>query len=187
MGTWQIQGKEVCMRGSDQRTPLGVTMRGLSAGAAGTLAMTIHQTLRSRLAQSEPADEGEDERKADPWESASVPAQVGRRVIKRVFDSDVPAERIGLLANVMHWSYGIAWGGVYAAGRGSLGARVPLAGLLFGAGVWAASYVQLVPIGLYEPPWRYSLGELADDVGYHLTYGLSVSFAYERLRRRGRS
>jgi hypothetical protein len=39
-------------------------------------------------------------------------------------------------------------------------------------------------MGIYEPPWRYSPGELAEDFAYHLTYGLAVALTYGWLRAR---
>lgn len=57
-------------------------------------------------------------------------------------------------------------------------------GPLFGAGVWASSYLQLVPMGLYEPPWRYSPTLLANDLGYHLTYGVAGASAYAIIEGR---
>jgi hypothetical protein len=54
-------------------------------------------------------------------------------------------------------------------------------GLAFGAGVWAMSYVQLVPMDIYEPPSKYSTKELASDLSYHLVYGLAVAVAYEAI------
>jgi hypothetical protein len=57
-------------------------------------------------------------------------------------------------------------------------------GLIFGVGVWGLSYAQLVPMGLYEPPWKYPARELAKDVSYHLVYGLGVAGSYEVLDRR---
>ena len=40
-------------------------------------------------------------------------------------------------------------------------------GLGFGLVVWAASYPQLVPLGVYSPPWHYSPATLAEDASYH--------------------
>jgi hypothetical protein len=44
----------------------------------------------------------------------------------------------------------------------------------FGLVVWAMSYAQLVPLGIYEPPWRYPITELATDLGYHEAYGIGT-------------
>jgi hypothetical protein len=39
------------------------------------------------------------------------------------------------------------------------------------------SYVQLVPAGLYELPWKYPPKDVAMEVGYHLAYGAGLSVA----------
>jgi hypothetical protein len=53
--------------------------------------------------------------------------------------------------------------------------------VLFGTGVWAASYLELVPMGLYEPPWEYPATTLAKDLSYHLVYGVGTAAAYDAL------
>jgi hypothetical protein len=42
---------------------------------------------------------------------------------------------------------------------------------MFGTAVWVASYLTLVPMGIYRAPWRYPPVELALDLSYHLAYG----------------
>jgi hypothetical protein len=171
-------------------TPLGAVLRGLVAGAAGTAAMTTHQEIRQRLARRDPQTEEDGSTRAaggeenDPWQSAPAPAQVGKRLIEGVFGRHVSPAAIPVLTQAMHWSYGSAWGGVYALGRESSCAQTRLLAPCFGLGVWAASYFQLVPLGIYEPPWTYPLSSLADDVSYHLTYGTAVAASYELLSRR---
>lgn len=88
-----------------------------------------------------------------------------------------------MLTQVMHWSYGSVWGSAYAVTRESVRARASLLGPLFGLGVWAASCIQLVPLGIYEPPWSYPLSSIADEIGYHLTYGVTVAATYRVLGR----
>lgn len=41
-------------------------------------------------------------------------------------------------------------------------------GLAFGAAVMASSYVQLIPMGLYEFPWKYPPRDLGIELGFHL-------------------
>jgi hypothetical protein len=55
------------------------------------------------------------------------------------------------------------WGGAYATTRESARGRARVLGRLFGFGVWAASSVELVPLGIYEPPWSYPLSSIADE------------------------
>jgi hypothetical protein len=147
-----------------------VLTKGLVAGLAGTAAMTVHQRIR----------QGAGSGGAPSWEEAPAPAEVARRAIEGLFRTKVPAERIPLLTNGMHWLYGTGWGLVYAllAERSDEEAWV---GPAFGLFVWAMSYVQLVPMGLYELPWTYAPSELVDDVGYHLTYGTATALAHRAL------
>jgi uncharacterized membrane protein YagU involved in acid resistance len=156
-----------------------VIVRGLLAGVVGTAAMTAYQELVGRLRVGEPREEPRSE--AEAWEQAPAPAKVARLALERVTGRTVSAERIPLLTNVMHWGYGKTWGLGYAVLRRGDGSRPLAAGLLFGTGVWAASYAQLVPLGIYEPPWKYSGGELALDLSYHLVYGVGVASAYAAL------
>lgn len=159
-------------------SPLGSALRGLAAGVAGTALMTGWQELAARLRS--PGDERDPP--ADPWESAPAPAKVAKLTLEGLFGQRVGPERIGLLTNVMHWGYGAGWGtlfGLWAGGRprGSALRR----GLALGTAVWASSYAQLVPLGIYEPPWRYAPGELALDLSHHLVYGTGVAAAHAAL------
>jgi hypothetical protein len=158
-------------------TPLGAIARGLLAGVAGTGAMTAYQKALSRASN----DESDDTPSEDPWQDAPAPAQVAKRVLEGVFHVEVTPAQIPLLANVMHWAYGTAWGSAYGVLQGTLRTRALLLGPAFGAGVWAASYAALVPMGIYRPPWRYAPNELAMDLSYHLVYGTGAALAYEAL------
>jgi uncharacterized membrane protein YagU involved in acid resistance len=93
---------------------------------------------------------------------------------------DPPPEQIPLLTNAVHWSYGSSLGVAYAFLPIPRGAGSVTRGIVFGTIVWAASYVELVPLGIYEPPWHYPARTLAKDIGYHLVYGLGVA-ATDRL------
>lgn len=84
----------------------------------------------------------------------------------------------------MHWGYGTSWGAVYGLIASSARDAPTLgAGAAFGTVVWVMSYVQLVPMGLYAPPWKTPPKELALDLSYHLVYGAGVASAYRLLTR----
>lgn len=165
---------------ADMRTPLGAVVRGMLAGVAGTATMTAWQELSTRLQGSGGGSDGEPE---GPWEQAPAPARVARKIAVGVFDVEPPAGRIGLITNAMHWAYGTGWGGAYGLLAGSAPrGRALRRGLAFGTAVWAASYAQLVPMGVYAPPWTYEPGELAMDLSYHLAYGAGVGAAHAVVR-----
>jgi len=161
-------------------SPLGALLRGLLAGGAGTTLMTAYQGLIQ-----EHKDGGNDEQasEAERWQQAPAPAQVAKRILEGVFRKQVGAEQIPLLTNAMHWLYGSAQGGLYGLVQGTIRTNPVASGLAFGAGVWTLSYAQLVPMGIYEPPWRYPAKTLAVDLSYHLVYGVGVAGAYEGLAR----
>lgn len=146
--------------------------------------MTAVQELAARLRPAPqggaPAGEGHGR---DPWEDAPAPARVGRRIVEGLLDREVPAERIGLLTNVMHWAYGTGWGAVYGLLRGSGLLRGPRGGAAFGAIVWASSYAALVPMGVYEPPWAYRAEEIALEGGYHAAYGMGTALGWAVVGR----
>lgn len=168
-------------------TPLGAVARGLAAGVAGTAAMTAAQELSMRLQPSgggeEDGGQEQGQQQSDPWEQASAPAKVARRLIEGVFQREVSPDAIPALTHATHWGYGTGWGAVYGLVQGSMPGPALRRGLGFGAFVWAMAYVQLVPMGLYEPPWKYSPKDLGMELGFHLAYGAGLGAGYAALER----
>ena len=151
----------------DRPTPLGAVARGLCAGAAGTLAMTVYQVAVAKIRGSEPS---------------TTPAEVGKRVIRGVFHRRFPEEQTGKLNQAMHWGYGTTWGAVYAITDGTASQPAVPHGLAFGTFVWAASLAELPAMKLAPPVWEYPPSELVLDASYHLVYGLVVAGVYATLR-----
>ena len=107
----------------------------------------------------------------------SPPAQVAKRFLgRRVTKRQVP-----LLTHAVHWLYGTSWGIVYGTAAAAFDPPPALAGAALGATLWSLSYAQLVPLGIYRPPWEYPPQELALDLSYHLVYGLGVAGTYAAL------
>jgi hypothetical protein len=162
--------------------PRGALLRGALAGLAGTAAMTAWQGASTKLQASNSA-EPQGDPPQDPWEEAPAPAKVAKRISEGIFHQDVPPELIPLLSNAMHWAYGTGWGVAYGLVAGGRRGPAIRRGLAFGSAVWASSYAELVPMGIYEPPWKYEPEELALDLSYHLAYGLGTALASQLLSR----
>ena len=166
-------------------TPLEAIGRGLVAGAIGTAAMDTFLFARYRRGGGESRFAGwESSAGIDEWEKAPAPAQVGRRLVEGLFQTRLPSTRARLVNNVMHWGYGILNGAQYGVVAGSLPRTRVVYGLPFGATVWAASYVVLPAVKLYEPIWKYDLKTLANDLSAHLVYGLGTAAVLEAIGRR---
>jgi len=166
-------------------TRSGALARGLVAGAAGAVAMDSVQFARYRRGGGQDRlGTWEFSVQAADWEQAPAIAQLGRRIVERVTRRPLPVEQAGLTNNVMHWGYGMAWGGVLGLVERSAGPPRVRHGLALGSTVWLGSYVIMPLAGLYRPMWRYGPPVLAKDLGDHVAYGLGVSTAYRLLAGR---
>src|SRR4051812_35832955 len=163
-------------------SPLSAIGRGLAAGALGTAAMDAFLFARYRHGggASRFVDWESSAGIAD-WDQAPAPAQVGRRLVDGLFQTDLPGRRARLVNNVTHWAYGILGGAQYGVVVGSLPRRHILYGLPFGAAVWGAGYVVLPAMKLYEPIWTYDRKTLANDLSAHLVYGLATAAALQAM------
>jgi len=151
--------------------------RSLVAGVAGTALMTAYQ-LAVKAARGERLDTPVPR----TWDEAEAPAQVVKKTARLLGRGRAITKRHAPLATqVMHWLYGTSWGVAYGIATSRLRPS-PLTGAAsLGVSVWAAAYIELVPLGIYEPPWRYPASELGLDLSYHLVYGAGVAGAYAAL------
>jgi hypothetical protein len=118
------------------------------------------------------------------WAEAPAPAKVVKKAAEVVGEGRrVTKARVPLVTNVVHWLYGTALGVVYGALASRARPGTVGAGTALGAGVWAAGYAELIPLGVYKPPWQYPPGEVALDLGYHLAYGVVAAGTFAALDR----
>ena len=163
-------------------TPLAAVARGLVAGAVGTLAMDALWFARyKRGGGASDLAAWEFSSGFSSWDEAPAPALVGKRLVEGLFRRELPAQRIGLVNNVTHWTFGILGGAQYGIVAGSLRDPRILCGLPFGAAVWAGGYVVLPAAKLYKPIWEYDRKTLAKDLSAHLVYGLGTAAAVRLL------
>jgi hypothetical protein len=90
-----------------------------------------------------------------------------------------------LATGAAHLAYGAVAGSLYKAGLGAASGN-PVAGLTYGVGVWAISYLGLMPaLGLHESaikhPWRRNLLMVAA----HIIWGTSLAGISQALQMRG--
>jgi hypothetical protein len=169
-------------------TPLAAVSGGLAAATVGTVAMDLLLYVRYRRGGGS-SDFGRWEFSADvdSWDQAPAPALVGKRVVEGLFGLELPDDRAALVNNITHWGYGILNGAPFGIVAGSLASPRIRYGALFGASVWATSYVVLPAAKLYKPIWEYDLPTLAKDLSAHLVYGLTTATAFTALAARNRS
>jgi hypothetical protein len=164
-------------------TPIGAVIRGMIAGAVGTVAMDL--LLFERYRRGGGADRlpaWEFSSAITGWDGAPAPAQVGRRLFEGLFQRQIPDERAALVNNITHWGYGVLAGAPYGLLAGSLRRPHVIYGLGFGTAVWATGYVVLPAAGLYKPITEYDRATLARDLTAHLLFGATTAAAFRSLR-----
>jgi hypothetical protein len=156
-------------------------IRGVAAGAVGTLAM---DTLLYRRYHHSGGQSGflawESSEGVESWEHAPAPALVAKRLLETMLKREVSPRYARLLNNATHWGFGLAAGAGYGLAMSSRAPRV-WAGLPFGAAVWATGYVVLPRLGVYEEIWNYDLDTLAKDLSAHLAFGTATAAAFRLL------
>ncbi len=145
-------------------------VRGVAAGFAGTIAMSVVM-LGLKRAGMEPGE-------LEPREVAgNVEEAVGVRSLlsRRAFE-------ISWIA--LHFGYGSTSGTVYALARKISGTDRPAAaGPLFGVLLWVIGYCGWLPVfGLYPPPTRVPRRKVAANIIAHATYGTVTAATYRMLR-----
>jgi hypothetical protein len=167
-------------------TPLAGVMRGMCAATLGTAAMDLLLYARYRRGGGD-SGFGRWEFSGDvqDWEEAPAPAQVGKRLVEGLFLRKIPDRRAGLVNNLTHWGYGVLNGAPFGIIAGSIGSPRVRYGVLFGASVWASSYVVLPAAGLYKPIWQYDSRTLAKDLSAHLVYGVTTAAVFRSFSTAG--
>jgi hypothetical protein len=142
---------------------LGNIGRGMVAGAVGTAALTLSETLEMAVS-GRPA--------------SSVPGQVGAALLPN--HDPASAADVARLNGPVHWGHGIAMGALRgvlgAAGLRGRSATVAHFGLLWGGD--AALYRAL---GIADAPWHWSADELATDLFHKGVYAAVTGAVYDSL------
>ncbi len=138
--------------------------KGLFAGAAGTVLMTISSTIEAKLRDRS---------------ASSAPADAAGKVLGvQARDEEGQAR----FSNAVHWGYGTGWGAV----RGLIALAdpsPPAAAAAHWAAVWGSSLVMLPALDVAPPPWKQPPSGVAMDAFHHMVYAAGTSAAYAVIDR----
>lgn len=138
-------------------------MRGMAAGLAGTVAMTLSQRLEMSLSGRAPS---------------TVPGQVGAHLLPTHDPSD-PGD-VQRLNSATHWGHGISMGAVRGlldtAGLSGVGATAAHFAL-----VWGGDAALYRVLGVAPVPWEWDADELASDVLHKGLYAVVTGAAYDAM------
>jgi hypothetical protein len=142
---------------------MNAVSRGVVAGFAGTVALTVSQRVEMRVTGRPPSD---------------LPAQVAEGIL----GISAQGRKRELVAFATHWVNNTASGLGRAAlgGAGVRGAPAVVGTFVLYLGGGAVLFSRL---GLAPPPWRRGAGPLAIDAIHAGAYSVVTSTVYERLDR----
>lgn len=140
----------------------GAFGKGLAAGLVGTAVMTIVQTIEMKLQDRE---------------ASKVPAEAVEKVFG-IQPRDEKAEQ--RLAQLVHFAYGTAWGGVLGVLERTRLGRVGAPLAQFGA-VWGTAAAMLPALDLSPPPTEWSKQQIATDALHHAVYSAAAGATYAWL------
>lgn len=137
--------------------------KGISAGAFGTVAMTISSTAEMKLRQRQPS---------------SAPSDAAGKVLG-VQPHPEGKKRFG---TAVHYAYGTGWGalrGLIAA----MGLTGPAATLAHFGAVWGNELVMLPALKVAPPATTWGAKEVGVDVFHHAVYAVATGVAFDYLDR----
>jgi len=141
-------------------TPL---VRGMVAGAVGTLAMTLTERLEMSIT-GRPASQ--------------VPGQVGAALL---LGSDPRSDaEVQRLNTPVHWAHGIAMGSLRSA-LDAAGIDGPAASAIHFALLWGGDAALYVALGITDVPWRWDAEALATDILHKGVYAAVTGAVYDAL------
>ncbi len=142
----------------------GAMGKGLVAGVAGTVLMTLSSTIEMKLTGRA---------------ASSAPADAAAKVLG--VEATGEAER-ARFSNVVHWAYGTTWGAVRGL-VGVAGLNGPPAAAAHFAAVWGSGLVMLPALGVAPPVREWGAKALLTDACHHLVYAAGAGLAYAALDR----
>jgi hypothetical protein len=171
---------------TSRSSPVGAVLRGVAAGAVGTLAMDLVWYARYRRAGGEDSFvDWEFSASTKNWEDAGAPAQVAKRVTEGFLQRELPDEAAAMTNNAAHWATGLQWGALYGLVAGSAERTPrPAYGAALGAVAFTTSYALLGLAKVYRPIWEYDIKTLAKDLSGHLVFGLGTAAVFAALHGR---
>lgn len=171
--------------GRQSHRPVHPAVRGIVAGAAGTLAMdTVLYVRYCRGGGTQRPLEWEFSAGVESWDDVSAPGLVGKRILEGFLGREVPDQWARSVQNAVHWGTGMGWSAQFGVVAGLAKRPSWASGLVFGPIVWLAGYLVLPMAKIYQPIWDYDAKTLAKDLSAHLVYGITAGTVVATFARR---
>ena len=146
-------------------TVAGTLGKGLLAGLAGTGAMTVSNSIETRLLDRPPR---------------MAPTHAAEKMLGMGSEDGRPGSRFG---NPVYWGYGTVWGLARALIR-AVGLSPKASTVAHFATLWSSEQMLLPALDVAPPSMILGRSEIAIDAWNHAVYAATAGLAYELLDRR---
>ena len=167
-----------------KESPLEVAMKGSVAGLIGTAVITVAMkgtpVIMQRLGVSPPepkTPEAKEKAAGEPTEKLAEKVSTG------VFEQPIEEDTREAAGQVIHWSYGAAWGALYGIVQSSFRWPSLVHGTIFGGVVGAVASTLVPAMRLTPPPTQQPMPANAMMMVYHLLYGWVTALTFQLLSR----
>lgn len=136
--------------------------KGIIAGLAGTVAITLSQMIEMKITGRKPSN---------------TPAQAVNKVLN--VEATDEAHQKAFVQEV-HWTYGTLWG----LGRSALdlaGVKGWAASAAHFAAVWSTELIMLPSLHVSKPPTEWGPSQLLKDATNHLVYAIAAGLVYDAM------
>jgi len=168
-----------------RQSPTGALVRGVIAGAAGSLAMSVFFAVTKKLKLAPVPPRGAFDPPETEQREESETQVVARRFIEKLMQRG-PIAHKELGGELVHYAFGAGWGTAYGATATSLRGLATLPGALaFGGVVWVVSDHVIVPgFRLAGWPQHYPPKNHIYALAAHLVYGAAMFAIFRLVSRR---
>jgi uncharacterized membrane protein YagU involved in acid resistance len=127
---------------------------------------------------------GQDKQQLSADEQDPATVKAASIIAEEVFDRRLAKDEKEVAGEAVHYSFGLAAGGLYGAAAEVMPPVTTCAGMLFGSALWLVADEIAVPLmGLSKPPTKYPLSTHAYALASHLVYGLALDLTRREVRR----
>lgn len=166
----------------------GAIGKGLIAGFAGTVAITISQMIEMQITKRSMSNApvvvggktlGVEPRGQAELEKEKAESDEGEALEEMQQKVEANQEKF---AQLMHFGYGTGWG-VFRGVLDLSGLRGPLADLTHFGAIWGTALGMLPAVAGSPPITKWPAKEIAIDVLHHAVYACAVGLTYDAMRK----
>jgi uncharacterized membrane protein YagU involved in acid resistance len=151
---------------------IGSAFEGAVAGLAATVPMTTAMDLMHRALPME---------EQYPLPPHQITMEAAEKVRVR-HSMDQPSRVSATMAS--HFGYGATTGAIYGEYEDRVNLPPVVKGVAYGLGVWAFSYLGLLPaVGILEPATKHPARRNAVMIAAHVVWGSALAMFYEAIKK----